>query len=194
MNKMVIAHEIKTQVDLIYGEMTNGSKNAMSYLDACKLTGYVEHAFLEKTGGIPENINANCSISRGLLNPDEIGKKNDISKGFGLLLTAAGGLGLTWGILLALSFQSGIWAFIVACLVGSTVPILGPIAIAAGAAAIASGIYVAIKLKSPTELSALVHSMLIKAIDAWADEKAAEKKDEEALKDIQAKAKEEVKA
>lgn len=191
MNRRELANEIKTQLDLLYAQVTNNQKNAMSYQDICKITDYVSDVFLKKTGEIPKLISGACDVARGFLNPNKISSMNSMRKGLGLLLTTVGGLGLVWGIMVALGVGVSIWASILAFFTGGTFPILGPFAIAAGLAAIVTGVYVAMTFLSPTDLSAKAHDIVVKAIDAWADPKAAAEADKQASTQMAAELKKE---
>lgn len=184
MNKQAVAHDIKTQLDLLYAQVTNNQRNAMSYQDICKLTDYVSDAFIKQTGECPKLIVGTCDVARGFLNPDKVTSMNDIRKGFALLITTVGGLGLVWGIMLSIGVGAGAWAAIVAAVAGPHIPVLGPIAIAVGLAAIIAGVYVALIMLSPTDLSARAHDIVIKAIDTWADPKAAAEADKQATEEM----------
>ena len=73
-----------------------------------------------------------------------------------------------------------LWATFVTFFIGTGIPVLGPIAIAAGVAAITTGLYLAVKGASPESRSAAAHDAMIKAIDAWADPNKAGGMDEDA--------------
>jgi uncharacterized membrane protein len=189
MNKQEVAHEIKTQLDLLYAQVTNNQKNAMSYQDICKITDYLSDVFLKQTGEVPKLISGACDVARGLLNPNKISSMNELRKGFGLLLTTIGGLGLIWGIMVAIGVGVSVWTSIIAFFTGGSFPFLGPLAIAAGLAAIVTGVYVAMTFLSPTDLSARAHDIVVKAIDAWADPKAAAEADKQAVKHMESETK-----
>lgn len=184
MNRQAIAHDIRTQLDLLYAQVTNNQHNAMSYQDICKITDYLAQAFIQKTGEVPKLIAGACEVARSFLNPDKISSMNDLRKGFGLLLTTVGGLSLLLGILISIGVGAGVWATIVAFFAGPTIPVFGPVAIAAGLAAIVAGVYVALSLLSPTDLSARAHEILVKAIGTWAEPEAAAAADKQATEDI----------
>lgn len=182
MNKNKLANEIKTQVDLIYDKATTET-NSLSYQDVCKITDYVEDRFFEEIDEVPDVVAGALNVARSYLNPSKIEAIKQLKKGIGLLLTTAGGLGVLWGIMLALGVGASMWASIVTFFTGTGIPILGPIAIAAGVAAIAAGLYVAISATSPESLSASAHDAIVKSINAWAKPNEA---NEEAITALQA--------
>ena len=164
----MVAREIQNQLDLLYADTTNNNQNAMSYLDICIITGYVQDAFIKKIGEVPPVVAGACNLARGYMNPDKAGAKDDLRKGIGLLMSAAGGLALVWGILLWAGVGASVWAMAMALIFGTGIPVGGPIAVAAGVVAIAAGVYLALRKKTPTERSAKAHEDLVKAINTWA--------------------------
>ncbi len=179
-----LAAAIRTEMDLLYADMTNNERNALSYHDACKITDYIAEAFRRSTGKVPDVIKGACNLARGLLNPNKMKQGQDLQRGLALLLVTAGGIGIVWGLLIALGVGLSIWAVIWGVIAGTTGPLTGGLMLTVAVAAVVAGIYVALALENPQTLSGRAHSVLIEAIEAWADTDKAIAKDAEAKKQI----------
>ncbi len=185
MNKDKLAHEIKTQVDLLYDDAT-AETNSLSYQDVCKITDYVESRFIKAIDEVPDVVAGALNVARSYLNPSKIEAIKQLKKGLGLLLTTTGGLAVLWGIMVSLGVGASMWASIATFFAGTGIPVLGPIAIAAGIAAIAAGLYVAIKATSPESLSASAHDAIVKSVNTWAKPNEANAASEDAITALQA--------
>jgi hypothetical protein len=178
--KSNVALKLKARVTELFDLETQNSKTDLSYLGVCKITEIIEQEFVEKTGAFPKLIDGACCLARALRNPDKMKAQEDLRKGFALLVVTAGGLSITWGVLSMLSLWSAFWVFVF----GMHISIFGPLAIAAGLIAAVGGVYSVISTRSPQELSAKAHDILIQAISSWADEKEAAARDEAAKKQL----------
>jgi hypothetical protein len=172
------AIKLKAQVAVLYSRFANNPQNALSYQDIINITNFVLDEFLQYCGECPQIVRGACQFSCGLLNPDKIEGMNQMKMGIGLLFAVAGGLGLLWGILIAMGVGMGVWATVWATIAGSGIPVFGPVAIGFGIAAIAAGVFVAVNFMSPQALSARAHDSLINAIDSWAYPEKAEQADQ----------------
>ena len=184
--KQKLALELITQVDILYARATANEQNSMSYHDACKITDYVQTVFREQTEDVPKLVEGACALARGLLNPNKVKQGQDLSRGLGLLLTTAGGIGLVFGLLTALGVGLGIWAHVWAIIAGTTGHITGGITIVLATTMIVAGIYVAVAVQTPQTLSGKVHQVLVDAINSWADVEKAKASDARAKKAIRA--------
>ncbi len=92
--------------------------------------------------------------------------QEDLRKGLALLVVTAGGFCIVLGIL-TMTAAVGAWTFICALVAGAHIPILGPVAIAGGLAALVAGVYAAIASQTPQALSTKAHDTLIDAISKW---------------------------
>jgi len=178
-NNPMFAGRIKAQVDVLYAKLTSNPQNALSYQDICQITDFVQYEFSEHCGECPQIVRGACQFSRGLLNPDKIEGMNQMRMGIGLLITVVGGLGLLWGILIAMGVGMSMFATVVAAVTGGGIPIAGPLAIGFGIAAIAAGIYVGVSFMSPQALSARAHDAITDAIDKWGFPEKAAKADQQ---------------
>ncbi|HEV2692218.1 MAG TPA: hypothetical protein VG347_04925 [Verrucomicrobiae bacterium] len=181
--KTAFALKLKAMVDAAYIEEIQSSQNDLSYLGACKITTMVEVECENMIGTFPKIIKGACHLARAFRNPDKAKKKEDMRKGFALLMCAAGGLSIIWGIISMFS----IWTIIGAVLAVHT-PFLGPVMFVAGGALAAYGVYEAIAKETPEALSAKAHDVLIEAISNWADEDTAKAKDATAQAELKLKA------
>mgnify|MGYP001300917911 CR=1 FL=1 len=141
---------------------------------------------LAKAATLPDVVAGALNVARSYLNPRKIEAIKQLKKGLGLLLTTTGGLAVLWGIMVSLGVGASMWASIVTFFAGTGIPVLGPIAIAAGIAAIAAGLYVAIKATSAESLSASAHDAIVKSVNAWAKPNEANAASEDAITALQA--------
>ena len=178
--KSVFAIKLKAKVNEAYDRETQSSKTDLSYLGVCKITDMIEQEFIEKAGEYPTLIEGACHLARALRNPDKMKTKEDLRKGFALLVTTVGGLSITWGILSMLSLWTAFWIFVF----GVYSPIFGLLSIFGGLAAAVAGVYVAITKRTPQELSAKAHDLLIESISNWSDEEMAKLRDVAARKQL----------
>jgi hypothetical protein len=164
--------KLKAMVNAAYFEETRSSPNDLSYMGVCRITSAIEVECEKTIGTFPKIIKGACHLARALRNPDKMKAKEDIRKGFGLLIVTAGGLSIIGGILSAFS----IWT-VVGVVLAIHTPILGPVMFVVGLGVVVTGVYATISKQDPQALSAKAHDLLIEAISSWADEDAAKAKD-----------------
>jgi hypothetical protein len=162
----------------LYLKETQSPHGELSYLGACKLAEMVEREFNAKIGEIPAIIKGACLLARTALNPDKVQMKKDLRKGLGLLIVTAGGLSMIWGMMSAFN----IWT-ILGVVLAIHSPVLGPLAMVAGLAVMATGI----SNQTPQILSRKAHGLLIEAISNWEDSHAANEKDTVARREMEEK-------
>jgi len=182
--KTDFAIKLKARVNEVYAAMTQNSKVELYHSDVCKITAMLEQEFVATAGEFPSIINGACRLARAFLNPDQVESKADLKKGMGLLITTAGGLSIIWGI----ASTANIATIICAMVLGVHIPFLAPVAIVAGMAAVAAGVYSAFAKQTPQARLAKAHDILIEAISNWADERAAMEKDLVAKEELRRKA------
>jgi len=156
------AINLKDKVDAAFNHEIASSegKNQLSYAGVRDITSMIENDFLATCEEIPDIIKGACFLARGLRNPDKMKTQEDLRKGLGLLVVTAGGIGICMGIL-TMTAAVGIWSTICIFIAGAHTPILGPIAVAGGLAALVAGVYTAVSTATPQALSAKAHDLLI---------------------------------
>jgi hypothetical protein len=186
MEKQELVKNLKHELDAMFALKTNNATGAMSYQDMCQMCDYVEEYFVKNVGETPLIVRHSLEMARGLMSPHKVEMLQHLKNGLGGLLVISGGLGIVFGILSALGVGAGIWAAIVAFVVGPAIPVLGPIAIAVGVGAIALGIYLSIKNIGPKVMTSYTYEkVIIKSLNMWLMSKdELEKEDVKAKEEI----------